>query len=121
MLHQVIGSNLTTGITGAWTDKYIFPGGTLPSLAPISQVVENQLIIEDIHRFEPYYDKTLMVWHDSFVRKYSEIRDRYNKRFYRMWRYYLLSYAGAFRVRHPQLWKIVLRNIHVSPAYASVR
>ncbi|HEB78408.1 MAG TPA: cyclopropane-fatty-acyl-phospholipid synthase, partial [Methylothermaceae bacterium] len=36
------------------------------------------------------------------------LRPRYRDRFYRMWRFYLLSFAGAFRARHIQLWQIVL-------------
>jgi cyclopropane-fatty-acyl-phospholipid synthase len=87
----------------------------------VSRAVENLFAIEDVHNFGLYYDKTLMAWHDNFVRRYSEIRNRYNDRFYRMWRYYLLSCAGAFRARNLQLWQIVMRNIQVSKVYTAVR
>jgi cyclopropane-fatty-acyl-phospholipid synthase len=121
MLHQLIGANQSNNYTDPWTDKYIFPGGVLPSLTQVSRAVENLFAIEDVHNFGLYYDKTLMAWHDNFVRRYSEIRNRYNDRFYRMWRYYLLSCAGAFRARNLQLWQIVMRNIQVSKVYTAVR
>src|SRR5207253_2200912 len=100
MLHHSIGSNSSGFSTNAWTDKYIFPGGSLPSLAQISKAVERRLIIEDVQNFGPYYDKTLMAWHANFVKHYTEIKDHYDERFYRMWTYYLLTSAGAFRSRN---------------------
>jgi cyclopropane-fatty-acyl-phospholipid synthase len=36
------------------------------------------------------------------------LKERYGERFYRMWRYYLLSCAGTFRARDNQLWQLVL-------------
>jgi cyclopropane-fatty-acyl-phospholipid synthase len=36
------------------------------------------------------------------------LQDRFDQRFFRMWSYYLLSCAGAFRARNLQLWQLVL-------------
>lgn len=121
MLHHSLGSNYSTVVGNAWTDKYIFPGGVVPSLAQISKAVERRLIIEDVENFGPYYDKTLLAWHANFIKNYSELRDRYDQRFYRMWEFYLLSFAGAFRSRELQLWQIVMRKIEVSDVYQAVR
>jgi len=121
ILHHVIGATHTTRATDPWTDKYIFPGGHIPSLKELTSAVENRLIIEDVHNFGPYYDKTLMAWHANFVKHYPEIKDHYDDRFYRMWTYYLLSCAGAFRARQLQLWQIVLRPMGELPVYQSVR
>jgi cyclopropane-fatty-acyl-phospholipid synthase len=93
----------------------------LPSLAQISQASGNKLIIEDVHNFGPYYDKTLMAWQRNFAKHYPEISSRYDERFYRMWNYYLLSFAGSFRTRHIQLWQIVMRKIEPSLVYQAVR
>jgi cyclopropane fatty-acyl-phospholipid synthase-like methyltransferase len=44
----------------------------------------------------------------DFVAHWDQLRSHYDERFYRMWRYYLLSCAGMFRARRTQLWQIVL-------------
>jgi len=121
MLHHTIGSNTSTRFTSIWIDKYIFPGGVIPSLTQISKATEGKLIIEDVHNFGPDYDKTLMAWYDNFVKHYPEIKDHYDERFYRMWSFYLLSCAGAFRARQLQLYQIVMRKIETSEVYKAVR
>lgn len=121
MLHHFIGSNRSVRATEPWVDKYIFPGGVLPSITQIANAVEKKFIIEDIHNFGPYYDRTLMAWYDNFKKHYSEISDHYDERFYRMWTYYLLSCAGAFRARHLQLWQVVMRKIETSEVYEAAR
>lgn len=121
MLHHTIGNIRSTKFVDPWIDTYIFPGGVVPSLAQISAAIEVQLIIEDVHNFGPDYDKTLMAWHSNFVENYPEISSKYDERFYRMWNFYLLSCAGAFRARRMQLWQIVMRKIEVSEVYQAVR
>jgi len=121
MVHHTIGGNESLNGTDPWIEKYIFPGGVIPSLTQISAAIEKRFLIEDVQNFGPYYDKTLMAWHDNFVARYPEIRDQYDARFYRMWRYYLLSCAGAFRAREMQLWQIVMRRIEPSDIYNAVR
>lgn len=122
MLHHTIGNNRSTLGAGPWIDKYIFPGGTIPSLTQISRAVEQRFIIEDVHNFGPYYDKTLMAWYRNFVKHYPEIKDHYDERFYRMWNFYLLACAGMFRARRLQLWQVVMRKIEASsPVYEAVR
>lgn len=121
MLHHTIGSNRSNHGTDPWIDKYIFPGGVIPSITQIAGAIEKKLIIEDIHNFGPYYDRTLMTWYGNFVKNYPEISDQYDERFYRMWSYYLLSCAGAFRARHLQLWQIVMRKIETADVYETSR
>lgn len=121
MLHHTIGQNHSSSAMNSWIDKYIFPGAVLPSLAQISKAIEKQLIIEDVHSFGPYYDKTLMAWHDNFVKHYDEIKDHYDERFYRMWKFYLLGCAGSFRARQLQLWQVTMRKIEPSSVYEAVR
>lgn len=121
MLHHTIGFNYSTISTDPWIDKYIFPGGVIPSMNQISKAIEKKLIIEDVHSFGPYYDKTLMAWYANFIKHYPEIKDKYDERFYRMWTFYLQICAGGFRARHLQLWQIVMRKQRRSDAYVSVR
>jgi cyclopropane-fatty-acyl-phospholipid synthase len=121
MLHHVIGRNWSTRYTDPWIDRYIFPGGVIPTLKQLSEAVEKRLIIEDVHNFGPYYDKTLMAWHKNFVKSYPQLKDRYDERFKRMWEYYLLSSAGGFRARELQLYQIVMRKIRPAEVYKAVR
>jgi cyclopropane-fatty-acyl-phospholipid synthase len=97
--------SVTTG--DPWTDKYIFPHGMLPSIAQLGAAMEERFVMEDWHNFGPYYDRTLMAWHANFEAAWPELKIRYDERFRRMWRYYLLSSAGGFRARRLQLWQIV--------------
>ncbi|MDD2318165.1 MAG: class I SAM-dependent methyltransferase, partial [Desulfobacterales bacterium] len=79
-----------------------------PSMAQISQAAEGLFVVEDWHNLGPHYDKTLMAWHNNFQKAWSRLRNKYETRFKRMWEYYLLSCAGAFRARNIQVWQIVM-------------
>ncbi len=105
---HTIGSNVSTATSNAWTTKYIFPNGMIPSVAQLAKAMEGLFVMEDWHNFGPDYDKTLMAWHDKFERAWPDLRKNYTERFRRMWRYYLLSSAGGFRSRQTQLWQVVI-------------
>ncbi|MBD3223571.1 MAG: cyclopropane fatty acyl phospholipid synthase [Caldithrix sp.] len=105
---HTIGGNYSTTIGNKWTNKYIFPNGMLPSIAQLGHAMEKQFVMEDWHNIGPHYDTTLMAWYNNFEKAWPQFRERYGDRFYRMWRYYLLSSAGGFRARDTQLWQIVL-------------
>jgi cyclopropane-fatty-acyl-phospholipid synthase len=121
MLHHTIGNNRSVQSINPWTDRYIFPGGVIPSLAQVSKAAERRLVIEDVHNFGPDYDKTLMAWHENFVRNYPQIKEKYDDRFFRMWEFYLLTSAGMFRARRLQLYQIVMRKPVTSGSYQAVR
>jgi cyclopropane-fatty-acyl-phospholipid synthase len=77
--------------------------------------------ISSIRFVGPDYDKTLMAWHKNFVKSYPKLKDKYDERFYRMWEYYLLTCAGAFRARKLQLYQIVMRKTGTSTSYRGYR
>ncbi len=108
---HTIGGNQSKTATNAWSDKYIFPNGVIPSITQVGKAMEGLFIMEDWHNFGEHYDKTLMAWHTNFEEAWPELKKRYSKRFYRMWRYYLLCSAGAFRSRDLQLWQIVMTKV----------
>jgi cyclopropane-fatty-acyl-phospholipid synthase len=120
LLHT-IGSNRSVHHPDAWINEYIFPNSVLPSVAQIAKAVEGLFIIEDLHNFGADYDKTLMAWFENFNRDWPELKNKYSERFYRMWKYYLLSFAGCFRARRMQLWQIVLSKKGIQHGYTSVR
>ena len=80
----------------------------IPSIAQIGQAMEKLFVMEDWHNFGEHYDKTLMAWFKNFDAAWPELKKEYDERFYRMWKYYLLSCAGVFRSRGLQLWQIVM-------------
>ena len=107
-LLQTIGSNISVRTTDPWIGKYIFPNSMLPSIKQIARAIEGRFVMEDWHNFGTHYDKTLMAWFQDFDSHWHVLKNNYPDRFYRMWKYYLLSCAGAFRSRSIQLWQIVL-------------
>jgi cyclopropane-fatty-acyl-phospholipid synthase len=120
LLHT-IGGNRSHTQTEPWLDKYIFPGGVIPSASQISKSFEGYFSLEDWHNFGTDYDKTLIVWHRNFNDNWDKIKDKYDERFRRMWNYYLLCCAGSFRARKNQLWQIVFSKISSAFDYESVR
>ncbi len=120
LLHT-IGSNVSSVSFDPWMEKYIFPNSMLPSVAQIGKSIEGLFVMEDWHNFGPYYDKTLMAWFKNFDAAWPKLKEKYSERFYRMWKYYLLSCAANFRSRNIELWQIVLSKKGVPGGYTSIR
>lgn len=120
LLHT-IGSNQSSVAIDPWIEKYIFPNSLLPSVAQISKSIEGLFVMEDWHNFGTDYDKTLMAWFDNFNNAWPTLQQKYSEKFYRMWKYYLLSCAGGFRARQNQLWQIVLSKKGVPGGYKPIR
>lgn len=113
LLHT-IGGNESRNSCEPWISKYIFPNSMLPSIAQIGKAAEDIFVMEDLHNIGPHYDKTLIAWHENFQRNWSTLNKRYDERFKRMWEYYLLSCAAAFRARTIQLWQLVFTKCGTS-------
>ncbi len=120
LLHT-IGNHKSLRSTDLWIDKYIFPGGVIPSLCLISKAIQKYFTMEDWHNFGSDYDKTLMAWYQNFENNWNNIKSNYDDKFYKMWKYYLLSCAGSFRARKNQLWQIVLSKEGIPEGYKSIR
>jgi cyclopropane-fatty-acyl-phospholipid synthase len=108
LLVQTIGVNEPSSCTDPWISKYIFPNSMIPSASQIAPAYEHSFVLEDWHTFSFDYALTLRAWHQNFTHRWPELKTTYDSRFYRMWRYYLLSCAGAFRARAIQLWQVLL-------------
>jgi cyclopropane-fatty-acyl-phospholipid synthase len=121
-LVHTIGGNVSRVTADAWITKYIFPGGVIPSEAQLTRAKEDLFVLEDWHNFGPDYDRTLMAWEANFLDAWPRLKEQegLDDRFYRMWRYYLNSSAGAFRARGLNLWQLVLSHGNV-PRYVPVR
>ena len=120
LLHT-IGEIRSVTATDPWIEKYIFPHSMPPSIKQLGKAIENLFVMEDWHNFGVDYDKTLMAWYENFERSWDSIKRNYDDRFYRMWKYFLLSCAGSFRARRNQLWQIVFSKRGVIGGYQSYR
>lgn len=120
LLHT-IGASISRQINDPWIERYIFPNSMLPSADQLTHAMNNHFIIEDWHNFGADYDKTLMAWYYNFERAWPELAPQYGERFYRMWRFYLLTAAGSFRARFNQVWQLVLSKHGVVGGYESIR
>jgi cyclopropane-fatty-acyl-phospholipid synthase len=119
LLHT-IGGNITVTHGEPWSEKYIFPNGMLPSIRQVGTSIERLFVMEDWHNFGADYDRTLMAWHANFEAGWPQLKAKYGDRFYRMWRYYLLSFAAVFRARDTNLWQIVLSPRGIRGGHARV-
>jgi len=120
LLHT-IGGNRSVTRTNPWTERYIFPNSMLPSARQICDAIEGKFVIEDWHSFGADYDKTLMQWYRNFERSWPLLRERYDERFHRMWKYYVLSSAAGFRARKTHVWQLVLSPNGIPAGYHAPR
>ncbi|HHP0463079.1 TPA: class I SAM-dependent methyltransferase [Vibrio harveyi] len=82
--------------------KYIFPGGFLPSVTSLTQATtkHSDLVTRDLFDIGLDYAKTLNEWHHRFNQSEHDVRAfGYDDRFVRMWRYYLSYCEGGFLAR----------------------
>ncbi|EAQ05457.1 SAM-dependent methyltransferase [Yoonia vestfoldensis] len=78
--------------------KYIFPGGMLPSPVVLRQEIEKAgLQVAQSIEFGESYSQTLRRWHDTFNARWDQVQALgFDDRFRRMWNFYLTSCAGTF-------------------------
>jgi cyclopropane-fatty-acyl-phospholipid synthase len=92
--------------------KYIFPGGMLPSPVILREQVEKAgLIVDKSIEFGKSYDITLRRWHETFNDKWDQITTLgFDDRFRRMWNFYLTSCAATFDSGNCDVTQITVRR-----------
>jgi cyclopropane-fatty-acyl-phospholipid synthase len=99
LLHT-IGSVEAPTAPNKFINKYIFPGGVIPSFSDIINPIQKTgLIVADTETLIRHYDKTLESWLERFMEKRSAVKDLFGERFVKMWEFYLSSCSAAFRYR----------------------
>lgn len=91
---------LATRNTFTWVQKYIFPGGLLPSVQAIEQVTGQHtgLSVEVLRRMGPDYAATLRIWRRRFLERWPVIaQGGFDDTFRRMWEFYLAYSEAGFR------------------------
>lgn len=128
-IHEVLGPGGRAGLQiitiqdalfdeyNARTDfiqKYVFPGGMLPSEERLRPVVAAAgLAWEAVERFGLDYAETLKRWDERFQGAWAEIRrlDRFDERFRRLWRFYLAYCEAGFRSRRTDVVQLALSRV----------
>lgn len=96
-LIHTIGRSAPPMAHSSWINKYIFPGGYVPSLSELAPALEKSgLWQSDIEIWRLHYAKTIRHWRDRFEANIDEIKATYDARFVRMFRYYLTVCILAF-------------------------
>jgi cyclopropane-fatty-acyl-phospholipid synthase len=109
MLLHSIGRSEGPSVTNAWTSKYIFPGGYIPSLSEVLPAIERAgLLVTDIEILRLHYAETLKAWLERFLAHREEVERIYDKRFVRMWEFYLASAEMSFREQDMMVFQIQL-------------
>lgn len=93
-----------------WIRRYVFPNSILPSPSRLTKAAEGLFLVEKVLNLGPHYDPTLIAWEENFRGAWPQFSGRYDERFRRMWRFYLLSCAGAFRARSMQVYSILFNK-----------
>ena len=97
MVLHAIGQPYPARYNNPFIERYIFPGGYIPSLAEVMPVVEKAgLLVADIEILPMHYAHTLRHWRERFLARRQEAAALYDERFVRMWEFYLAGSEMAF-------------------------
>ena len=95
--------------TNPWIAKYIFPGGYIPALSEVLPVVERGgLLVTDIEILRLHYAETLKAWRERFLAHREQAERLYDRRFVRMWEFYLAASEMAFREQAMMVFQMQL-------------
>lgn len=96
LLHTI--THTTEGPVNPWIEKYIFPGGYIPSLREVIRLLPDYAFhLLDVESLRMHYAMTLDRWSEGFEKNVKTVREKYGEPFVRMWRMYLRSSAASFR------------------------
>ncbi len=96
LVHSI--TKMTEGSINSWIEKYIFPGGYVPSLRELVWLLpEHGFHPLDIESLRMHYVMTLDHWAENFERHVDQVRRERGERLVRIWRLYLRSCAESFR------------------------
>ena len=92
--------------------KYIFPGGFLPSKGIINKYVsENGLTIKSYDSYADHYSNTLVMWRNEFNKKWDLIKKQgFDLTFKRMWEFYLSYCEAGFKSKNIDLIQFSIQN-----------
>jgi cyclopropane-fatty-acyl-phospholipid synthase len=98
--------------------RYIFPGGALPSVQKMLQIVGKDTDMNLLHMedFGLHYARTLRLWHDNFRMAHGRLRELgYDEYFLRLWEFYLCYCEGGFLERTIGTAQLLLAKPQAQP------
>ena len=104
---------LATRSTFTWIQKYIFPGGMLPSVEAIEQVTAEHtaLRVADREAFGAHYAETLRLWRERFTDRADDVTALgFDAVFQRMWTFYLAYSEAGFISRYLNVQQLMLQK-----------
>ncbi|MDB5525548.1 MAG: methyltransferase small domain protein [Rhizobium sp.] len=111
MLMHTIGRTDMPSTTNPFIEKYIFPGGYIPSLSEVMPAIERSgLKITDIEILRLHYAETLKAWREKFMARREEAKALYDEKFCRIWEFYLASSESAFRWQNLVIFQFQLAH-----------
>ena len=99
--------------------RYIFPGGALPSVQKMLEIVGKDTDMNLMHMedFGLHYAKTLRLWHENFRRAHGRLTELgYDDYFLRLWEFYLCYCEGGFLERSIGTAQLLLAKPAAMPA-----
>lgn len=109
LLHTITGRD--GHATNSWIDKYIFPGGYIPTVSELMAHMEScGLYLFDAESLRNHYTRTLEKWAENFEKALFIIRESKDQVFIRMWRLYLHSAAASFHTGNIDLHQFLFSN-----------
>ncbi|MBP1850378.1 SAM-dependent methyltransferase [Rhizobium halophytocola] len=117
MLLHFIGQPYPAVINNPFFEKYIFPGGYIPSLAEVAPAIEKSgLIVRDLEIMPMHYAHTLRAWRERFVARKADAIALYDEAFFRMWEFYLAGSEMAFTHENFSIFQFQLaKSQHATP------
>jgi len=105
---------LATRRSYGWIQKYIFPGGLIPSLEAIDQVLRSHtgLAVVEKRSLGGDYARTLRLWRENFQGNWDTIRgDGFDETFRRMWEFYLAYCEAGFATGYLDVFQLRLQRV----------
>ncbi|MDP3921074.1 MAG: DUF1365 family protein [Candidatus Omnitrophota bacterium] len=94
-----------------WIQKYIFPGGHLPSLSALCRAMtqSSSFYVEELDNIGPHYARTLALWRERLLEQKTQAEALgFSRKTLRVWQYYFSYCEAAFEARHLNDLQLVL-------------
>jgi cyclopropane-fatty-acyl-phospholipid synthase len=97
----------------SWVDRYIFPGGALPSLREIDRILNAHTSLRTVrsHCLSDSYARTLREWRHRFLDAVPTVREiGFDETFIRLWTLYLSYFEAGFRAGYCDVWQLGIQK-----------
>jgi len=94
-----------------WFNKYIFPGGYLPTLSEtVHEMGDKGFSVLDVENLRMHYARTLEEWVRNYERNVEKVRQMFDESFVRRWRLFLHSSIAGFKYGENRVFQILFSN-----------